>query len=70
MFRTRYLANSLEPAIHEFSANDHPEQIRAAATQIRANVVAAAGVLLDLAVFSGRLEGLAWFGRGPGGVGE
>jgi hypothetical protein len=59
--RLRYLANSLEPAIHEFGADDLPDQIRAAATQVRANVVAAAGVLLDLAVFTGRLEGLAWW---------
>jgi hypothetical protein len=57
--RLRHLADCLEPAIHEFSADDHPERLRAAATQIWANVVAAAGILLDLAVFIGRLEGLA-----------
>jgi hypothetical protein len=38
-------------------------------SQIQASVVAA-GVLLDLAVFTGRLEGLARWGSGPGGVGE
>jgi hypothetical protein len=67
--RLRYIAAALEPAIHEFSADDHPDRIRAAATQIRANVVAAAGVLLDLAVFTGRLEGLAWWDS-KSGAGE
>ena len=66
----RYLADSLELAIHEFGAADSPDRIRAAATQVRATVVAAAGVLLDLAVFTSRLEGLAWWGGGLGGVGE
>ena len=57
--RLRFIADSLEGAIHEFSTDEPPERIRAAATQIWANVVAAAGVLLDLAVFIGKLEGLA-----------
>ena len=65
-----HLADSLEGAIHEFSADDHPDRIRAAAIQIRANVVAMAGVLLSLAVFTGRLEGLAWWERGRSGAGE
>jgi hypothetical protein len=65
-----HLADSLEPAVREFSADDQPDRIRAAATQIWANVVAAASVLLDLAVFTGRLEGLARWGRGRDGVGE
>ena len=57
--RLRFIADSLEGAIHEFSTDEPPERIRAAATQIWANVVAAASVLLDLAVFVGRLEALA-----------
>ena len=59
--RLRFIADSLEGAVHEFASDEPPERIRAAAIQIRANVVAAAGVLLDLAVFIGRLEGLAWW---------
>jgi len=65
-----HLAESLEGAIHEFSSDDHPDRIQAAAIQIRANVVAMAGVLLSLAVFTGRLEGLAWWGSGRRGVDE
>ena len=57
--RLRFIADTLEPAIHEFSTDDHPDRMRVAATQIWANIVAAASVLLDLAVFVGKLEGLA-----------
>ena len=57
--RLAFIAASLEGAIHEFASDEPPERIRAAATQIWANIVAAASVLLDLAVFVGKLEGLA-----------
>jgi hypothetical protein len=71
-YRLRHLADCLEPAIHEFYANDHPDRIPAAATQIWASVVVAVGVLLDLAVFIAKLEGLAWWDSRSGAddVGE
>ena len=38
--RLRFIADSLEGAIHEFASDEPPERIRAAATQIWSNIVA------------------------------
>jgi hypothetical protein len=49
-------------------ADDLSDRIRATARQTRAAVVAVAGFSLDLAVFIGRLDGLACWERGQSGV--
>jgi hypothetical protein len=55
----RHLADSLETAVHDFGADDEPSRLESASVQILAGATAAGTVLLDLAVFAGRLAELA-----------
>jgi hypothetical protein len=55
----RHLADSLDTAIHDFGADDEPGRLESASVQILAGATAAGTVLLDLAVFAGRLAELA-----------
>jgi hypothetical protein len=55
----RHLADSLETAVHDFGANDEASRLESASVQILAGATAAGTVLLDLAVFAGRLAELA-----------
>lgn len=55
----RHLADSLEAAVHDFSVEDEPSRLEAASVQVLAGATAAGTVLLELAVFAGRLAELA-----------
>jgi hypothetical protein len=55
----RHLADSLETAIHDFGTDDEPARLESASVQILAGSSAAGVVLLELAVFAGRLTELA-----------
>jgi hypothetical protein len=55
----RHLADSLETAVHDFGSDDEPSRLESASVQILAGATAAGTVLLDLAVFAGRLAELA-----------
>jgi hypothetical protein len=45
--------------VHDFGADDEPSRLESASVQILAGATAAGTVLLDLAVFAGRLAELA-----------
>jgi hypothetical protein len=55
----RHLADSLETAIHDFGTDDEPARLESASVQILAGSNAAGIVLIELAVFAGRLTELA-----------
>ncbi len=54
----RHLADALEIAVHDFTADEGPARLEAASVQILASTAAAGALLLDLAVFAGRLAEL------------
>ncbi len=55
----RHLADAIDETINEFSLDSGGEAIEAVSVQIRANIVAAASVLVELAMFAGLLAEVA-----------
>lgn len=58
----RHLADALESAIHDFTTDEGPGRLQSASVQILASSAAAGALLLDLAVFAGRLAELGRVG--------
>jgi hypothetical protein len=55
----RHLADAIDQTMNEFSLDSGGEAIEAVSVQIRANVVAAASMLVELAMFAGQLAEVA-----------